>query len=221
MKPSCARPAFRRAHDMMEICVAGPTLPRATHTGQPASLMPEGKEVNVRRSSHAPSATQPKLDSISSPATVLPSKLSLPSAMYRKTPCSKSARPRRAHFLSPSVSALIAVTGPRVSRPASARFACSPMSSHRADILSIDFDSCLDPSPACAVPHRVQARAREGHRQSALFITSDILLRLFDYSKYFETVCRSVQRESRTALPPNPAAATMAYSRHSAALRAR
>jgi len=74
-----------------------------------------------------------------------------------------------------------------------------------ADILSIDFDSLFGPKPGLGrpgielkpIPVRVVGNL-------PYFITSDILLRLFAFAKYFDTIVIMVQREvaDRFAAPP-------------------
>ena len=74
-----------------------------------------------------------------------------------------------------------------------------------ADILSIDFDSLFGPKPGLSrpgielkpIPVRVVGNL-------PYFITSDILLRLFAFAKYFDTIVIMVQREvaDRLAAPP-------------------
>jgi 16S rRNA (adenine1518-N6/adenine1519-N6)-dimethyltransferase len=74
-----------------------------------------------------------------------------------------------------------------------------------ADILSIDFDSLFGPKPGLGrpgielkpIPVRVVGNL-------PYFITSDILLRLFAFAKYFDTMVIMVQREvaDRLAAPP-------------------
>jgi 16S rRNA (adenine1518-N6/adenine1519-N6)-dimethyltransferase len=74
-----------------------------------------------------------------------------------------------------------------------------------ADILSIDFDSLFGPKPGLGrpgielkpIPVRVVGNL-------PYFITSDILLRLFAFAKYFDTIVIMVQREvaDRVAAPP-------------------
>ena len=74
-----------------------------------------------------------------------------------------------------------------------------------ADILSIDFDSLFGPKPGLGrpgielkpIPVRVVGNL-------PYFITSDILLRLFAFAKYFDTIVIMVQREvaDRLAAPP-------------------
>jgi 16S rRNA (adenine1518-N6/adenine1519-N6)-dimethyltransferase len=65
-----------------------------------------------------------------------------------------------------------------------------------ADILSIDFDSLFGPKPGLRRPG-IEFRPEPAKVVGNLpyYITSDILLRLFDYSKYFETIVILVQRE--------------------------
>jgi len=74
-----------------------------------------------------------------------------------------------------------------------------------ADILSIDFDSLFGPKPGLSrpgielkpIPVRVVGNL-------PYFITSDILLRLFAFAKYFDTIVIMLQREvaDRVAAPP-------------------
>ena len=73
------------------------------------------------------------------------------------------------------------------------------------DILSIDFDSLFGPKPGLSrpgielkpIPVRVVGNL-------PYFITSDILLRLFAFAKYFDTIVIMLQREvaDRVAAPP-------------------
>ena len=65
-----------------------------------------------------------------------------------------------------------------------------------ADILAIDFDSLFGPKPGLGrpgieiTPQRVKAVGNLPY-----YITSEILLRLFEYAKYFESLVIMVQRE--------------------------
>ena len=74
-----------------------------------------------------------------------------------------------------------------------------------ADILSIDFDSLFGPKPGLRRPG-IEFRPEPVKVIGNLpyFITSDILLRLFDYSKYFETVVVLVQREVADRIAAEP-----------------
>src|SRR5580700_8862992 len=74
-----------------------------------------------------------------------------------------------------------------------------------ADILSIDFDSLFGPKPGLRrpgiefLPEPVKVIGNLPY-----YITSDILLRLFDYSKYFETIVILVQREVADRIAAEP-----------------
>jgi 16S rRNA (adenine1518-N6/adenine1519-N6)-dimethyltransferase len=65
-----------------------------------------------------------------------------------------------------------------------------------ADILSIDFDSLFGPKPGLRRPGiEFKPSPAKVIGNLPYYITSDILLRLFEYSKYFETLVILVQRE--------------------------
>jgi 16S rRNA (adenine1518-N6/adenine1519-N6)-dimethyltransferase len=74
-----------------------------------------------------------------------------------------------------------------------------------ADILSIDFDSLFGPKPGLSRPG-IELKPNPVRVVGNLpyFITSDILLRLFDFAKYFDILVIMVQREvaDRVAAPP-------------------
>jgi 16S rRNA (adenine1518-N6/adenine1519-N6)-dimethyltransferase len=73
------------------------------------------------------------------------------------------------------------------------------------DILSVDIDSIFGPKPGSSrpglevAPERVRVVGNLPY-----FITSEILLRLFEYRRYFETIVLMVQKEvaDRLAAPP-------------------
>lgn len=73
------------------------------------------------------------------------------------------------------------------------------------DILAMDFDTLFGPKPGSTrpgmnhQPERVQVAGNLPY-----FITSDILLRLFAYRKYFETLVLMVQREVGDRLAARP-----------------
>lgn len=73
------------------------------------------------------------------------------------------------------------------------------------DILSIDLDSLLGPKPGSTrpgldvAPQKVRAIGNLPY-----FITSDILLRLFEYRKYFETIVLMMQKEVADRLAAKP-----------------
>jgi 16S rRNA (adenine1518-N6/adenine1519-N6)-dimethyltransferase len=74
-----------------------------------------------------------------------------------------------------------------------------------ADILSIDFDSLFGPKPGLRRPG-IEFRPEPVKVIGNLpyYITSDILLRLFEYSKYFETIVVLVQREVADRIAAEP-----------------
>ena len=74
-----------------------------------------------------------------------------------------------------------------------------------ADILSVDFDSLFGPKPGLRRPG-IEFRPDPVKVIGNLpyYITSDILLRLFDYSKYFETIVVLVQREVADRIAAEP-----------------
>jgi 16S rRNA (adenine1518-N6/adenine1519-N6)-dimethyltransferase len=74
-----------------------------------------------------------------------------------------------------------------------------------ADILSVDFDSLFGPKPGLRRPG-IEFRPDPVKVVGNLpyYITSDILLRLFDYSKYFETIVILVQREVADRIAAEP-----------------
>jgi 16S rRNA (adenine1518-N6/adenine1519-N6)-dimethyltransferase len=73
------------------------------------------------------------------------------------------------------------------------------------DILSIDFDSLFGPKPGLGRPG-IELKPDPVRVVGNLpyFITSDILLRLFDFARYFDIIVIMVQREvaDRVAAPP-------------------
>jgi 16S rRNA (adenine1518-N6/adenine1519-N6)-dimethyltransferase len=74
-----------------------------------------------------------------------------------------------------------------------------------ADILSIDFDSLFGPKPGLRRPG-IEFRPEPAKVIGNLpyYITSETLLRLFDYSKYFETIVILVQREVADRIAAEP-----------------
>ena len=74
-----------------------------------------------------------------------------------------------------------------------------------ADILSVDFDSLFGPKPGLRRPG-IEFRPEPVKVIGNLpyYITSDILLRLFEYSKYFETLLILIQREVADRIAAKP-----------------
>jgi 16S rRNA (adenine1518-N6/adenine1519-N6)-dimethyltransferase len=86
------------------------------------------------------------------------------------------------------------------------RFGTSPnVEVIEGDILFIDFDSLFGPKPGLSRPG-IEFKPTPARVIGNLpyYITSDILLRLFDYSKYFETLVILVQREVADRIAAKP-----------------
>jgi 16S rRNA (adenine1518-N6/adenine1519-N6)-dimethyltransferase len=74
-----------------------------------------------------------------------------------------------------------------------------------ADILSIDFDSLFGPKPGLRRPGiQLKPEPVKVIGNLPFYITSGILLRLFDYAKYFETIVIMVQREVADRIVAEP-----------------
>lgn len=73
------------------------------------------------------------------------------------------------------------------------------------DILAIDFDTLFGPKPGSTRPG-MEFKPEPVHVVGNLpyFLTSDILFRLFEYRKYFETIVLMVQREVADRLAAAP-----------------
>src|SRR6202045_5369772 len=74
-----------------------------------------------------------------------------------------------------------------------------------ADILAIDFDSLFGPKPGLSRPGiELKPDPVRVVGNIPYYITSDILLRLFEFAKYFDEIVIMVQREvaDRLAAPP-------------------
>jgi 16S rRNA (adenine1518-N6/adenine1519-N6)-dimethyltransferase len=74
-----------------------------------------------------------------------------------------------------------------------------------ADILSVDFNSLFGPKPGLRRPGiEFKPEPVKVIGNLPYYITSDILLRLFDYAKYFETIVILVQREVADRIASKP-----------------
>jgi 16S rRNA (adenine1518-N6/adenine1519-N6)-dimethyltransferase len=74
-----------------------------------------------------------------------------------------------------------------------------------ADILSIDFNSLFGPKPGLGRPGiEVKPEPVKVVGNLPYYITSDILLRLFEFSKYFESIVIMVQREVGVRIAAKP-----------------
>jgi 16S rRNA (adenine1518-N6/adenine1519-N6)-dimethyltransferase len=111
------------------------------------------------------------------------------------------------HLLAPRVRRLIAVETDRV-LAAQLRMAFAQIPNVEiieGDILAIDFDSIFGPKPGLSRPGMDQdAESVNVIGNLPYFLTSDILLRLFEYRKYFRTTVLMVQREVADRLAAQP-----------------
>lgn len=74
-----------------------------------------------------------------------------------------------------------------------------------ADVLAIDFDSLFGPKPGLGRPGiELKPEPVKVIGNLPYYITSDILLRLFDFSKYFDSIVIMVQREVADRLAAGP-----------------
>ena len=74
-----------------------------------------------------------------------------------------------------------------------------------ADVLSIDFDSLFGPKPGLSQPGiELKGEPVKVVGNLPYYITSDILLRLFEFAKYFESIVIMVQREVADRIAANP-----------------
>lgn len=91
-----------------------------------------------------------------------------------------------------------------------------------ADILSIDFDSLFGPKPGLGRPG-IELKPEPVRVVGNLpyYITSDILLRLFRFSKYFESIVIMVQREVADRIAAAPGGSDYGLLSATAQLNAR
>src|ERR1700686_84625 len=74
-----------------------------------------------------------------------------------------------------------------------------------ADVLAIDFDSLFGPKPGLSQPGiELKPQPVKVVGNLPYYITSDILLRLFEFSKYFDTIVIMVQREVAKRIAAEP-----------------
>ena len=74
-----------------------------------------------------------------------------------------------------------------------------------ADVLAIDFDSLFGPKPGLSQPGiELKPPPVKVVGNLPYYITSDILLRLFEFSKYFDTIVIMVQREVADRIAAEP-----------------
>ena len=74
-----------------------------------------------------------------------------------------------------------------------------------ADILTIDFDSLFGPKPGLSRPGiELKPQPAKVVGNLPYYITSEILLRLFEFSRYFESIVIMVQREVADRIAAEP-----------------
>jgi 16S rRNA (adenine1518-N6/adenine1519-N6)-dimethyltransferase len=74
-----------------------------------------------------------------------------------------------------------------------------------ADVLAIDFDSLFGPKPGLSRPGiELKPEPVKVVGNLPYYITSDILLRLFEFSKYFDSIVIMVQREVADRIAAEP-----------------
>ncbi|HEX4784037.1 MAG TPA: 16S rRNA (adenine(1518)-N(6)/adenine(1519)-N(6))-dimethyltransferase RsmA [Candidatus Sulfotelmatobacter sp.] len=74
-----------------------------------------------------------------------------------------------------------------------------------ADVLAIDFDSLFGPKPGLSRPGiEMKPQPVKVVGNLPYYITSDILLRLFEHSKYFDSIVIMVQREVADRIAAEP-----------------
>jgi 16S rRNA (adenine1518-N6/adenine1519-N6)-dimethyltransferase len=74
-----------------------------------------------------------------------------------------------------------------------------------ADVLAIDFDSLFGPKPGLGRPGiELKPQPVKAVGNLPFYITSDILLRLFEFSRYFECLVVMVQREVADRIAAEP-----------------
>jgi 16S rRNA (adenine1518-N6/adenine1519-N6)-dimethyltransferase len=74
-----------------------------------------------------------------------------------------------------------------------------------ADVLAIDFDSLFGPKPGLSQPGiDLKPQPVKVVGNLPYYITSDILLRLFEFSKYFDSIVVMVQREVADRIAAEP-----------------
>jgi len=74
-----------------------------------------------------------------------------------------------------------------------------------ADVLAIDFDSLFGPKPGLSQPGiELKPQPVKVAGNLPYYITSDILLRLFEFAKYFDSIVIMVQREVADRIAAEP-----------------
>jgi 16S rRNA (adenine1518-N6/adenine1519-N6)-dimethyltransferase len=203
-------PLFSRAHDMMEYVFAGPKLPH--YAGGPnhqfkcplkrGSTLP--RLISTRRPKLKPKLGQHFLASDSYALQIVEA---LGDVSQNTVLEIGPGRGILTALLAKQAHRLIAVELDRVlAAQLRLRFGMfSNVEIIEADVLSVDFDSLFGPKPGLGRPGiEFKPNPAKVIGNLPYYITSDILLRLFEYSKYFETIVIMVQREVADRIAATP-----------------
>lgn len=201
---------IRAAHAMMNTY---PWDPAAQHLGckdQPASLLPEKVRVNVPKiaSAHRPKV-KPKLGQhfLASEDMALRIVDALGDTSQSTVLEIGPGRGILTSLLSKRTRRLIAVELDRVlAAQLRLNFGMARnVEIIEADILAIDFDSLFGPKPGLGRPGiEIKPDPVKVVGNLPYYITSDILLRLFKFSKYFDSIVIMVQREVADRIAAEP-----------------
>ena len=195
---------------MMEYKLRDPTSRASMHAGDVSVYMPEEKRVNVpkvvstRRPQHKPKLGQHFLADDSFALQIVDALGDISDNTVLEI---GPGRGVLTSLLAKRARRLIAVELDRVlAAQLRLRFGMfSNVEVIEADILSVDLDSLFGPKPGLRRPG-IEFKPTPAKVVGNLpyYITSDILLRLFDYSKYFETLVILVQREVADRIAAEP-----------------
>jgi 16S rRNA (adenine1518-N6/adenine1519-N6)-dimethyltransferase len=202
-------------------------LQQTTHTGRTISLSPEEKRVNVpkvvstRRPQHTPKLGQHFLADDGFARQIVEAVGDVSQSTVLEI---GPGRGVLTSLLAKQARRLIAVELDRVlAAQLRLRFGMfSNVEVIEADILSIDFDSLFGPKPGLRRPGiEFKPDPVKVIGNLPYYITSDILLRLFEYSKYFETLVILVQREVAERVAAKPGSSDYGLLSATAQLNAR
>jgi 16S rRNA (adenine1518-N6/adenine1519-N6)-dimethyltransferase len=209
-EPLPGKTQFRRARDMMEYILRDPTSRAKLHAGDVSVYMPEEKRVNVpkvvstRRPQHKPKLGQHFLADDSYALQIADALGDIAENTVLEI---GPGRGILTSLLAKRARRLIAVELDRVlAAQLRLRFGMfSNVEVIEADILSIDIDSLFGPKPGLRRPGiEFKPTPAKVIGNLPYYITSDIVLRLFDYAKYFETLVILVQREVADRIAAEP-----------------
>ena len=177
---------------------------------RPESLLPEGDRVNVPKvaSAHRP-RTKPKLGQhfLSSEDSAIRIVEALGDVSQSTVLEIGPGRGILTSLLAKRARRLIAVELDRVlAAQLRLKFGMSRnVEIIEADVLAIDFDSLFGPKPGLGRPGiEIKPEPVKVVGNLPYYITSDILLRLFEFSKYFESIVIMVQKEVAERVAAKP-----------------